>query len=240
MKETITTLKEWDYLWPHLFWGQRWPRSFKFNDRLKVTIRKNIFWWSTDNLLELLINLIFRKRQFALNVSKMLLFLRKNTKFIQEAVKNRHWPRKISQTGKSTRIGRKQRKMSSSEIFQQMYLSMISCAITVWNIANIWTPDTCLIKRCYRNERVSKGHLTFIWLIFWTFWNLWVVSNAFPSKYIRDKHVIELYPGFGLLSLRFLRKEPLSYTFVEPDKRSVVAESESCRCKIARQLFSTK
>jgi len=49
------------------------------------------------------------------------------------------------------------------------------------------------------------------------------LSNAFPSKYIRDKHVIELYPGFGLLSLRFLRKEPLSYTFVEPDKSCQIA-----------------
>lgn len=53
------------------------------------------------------------------------------------------------------------------------------------------------------------------------------LSNAFPSKYIRDKHVIELYPGFGLLSLRFLRKEPLSYTFVEPDKSYQIASKYS-------------
>ena len=31
----------------------------------------------------------------------------------------------------------------------------------------------------------------------------------------------ELYPSFGLLSLRLLKKEPTSYTFVESDKRVI-------------------
>ena len=39
--------------------------------------------------------------------------------------------------------------------------------------------------------------------------------------------MIEMYPGFGLLSTRVMKKEPLSYTFVEPDKR-VVKSLQRC------------
>ena len=41
-----------------------------------------------------------------------------------------------------------------------------------------------------------KMSLKFYIINSWPFWNLWVVSNAFAWKYIRDKHVIELYQGF--------------------------------------------
>lgn len=47
------------------------------------------------------------------------------------------------------------------------------------------------------------------------------VANKIPTFEIKGKNVIEFYPGFGLLSTRILKKEPLSYTFVEPDKRVV-------------------
>ena len=74
------------------------------------------------------------------------------------------------------------------------------------------------------------------------------VANKIPTFEIKGKNVIEFYPGFGLLStrcafnlitstllniwwhnqtafeiafFRILKKEPLSYTFVEPDKRVV-------------------
>ena len=77
-----------------------------------------------------MIKFMFRKKQFALSVSKMLLIPKKNTKSTQEVVKNRHLPRKISQTGRNTKIGQRQRKMSSSEISRQMCPSMILCGIT--------------------------------------------------------------------------------------------------------------
>jgi len=47
------------------------------------------------------------------------------------------------------------------------------------------------------------------------------IANKIPTFEIKGKNVIEFYPGFGLLSTRILKKEPLSYTFVEPDKRVV-------------------
>ena len=50
---------------------------------------------------------------------------------------------------------------------------------------------------------------------------LYKVSSSIPTKWVKGKHVIELYPSFGLLSLRLLKKDPLSYTFVESDKRVV-------------------
>ena len=35
---------------------------------------------------------------------------------------------------------------------------------------------------------------------------LYKISNSIQTKWIRRKHVIELYPGFGLLSLRLMKK----------------------------------
>jgi len=46
------------------------------------------------------------------------------------------------------------------------------------------------------------------------------LAQSFANE-IRDKHVIEMYPAFGLLSQRLMKREPLSYTFIEPDKRVV-------------------
>lgn len=46
------------------------------------------------------------------------------------------------------------------------------------------------------------------------------LAQCFASE-VRDRHVIEMYPGFGLLSQRLMKREPLSYTFIEPDKRVV-------------------
>ena len=68
------------------------------------------------------------------------------------------------------------------------------------------------------------------------------VANKIPTNEIKGKNVIEFYPGFGLLSTRILKKEPLSYTFVEPDKRVVqslgrlaqAAEDNGIGCRIIR------
>lgn len=35
---------------------------------------------------------------------------------------------------------------------------------------------------------------------------LYKIANSIQTKWIRGKHVIELYPGFGLLSLRLMKK----------------------------------
>ena len=48
-----------------------------------------------------------------------------------------------------------------------------------------------------------------------------IFQNLLKIPYVKGKHVIEFYPTFGLLSTRLLKKEPLSYTFVEPDKRVI-------------------
>ena len=52
---------------------------------------------------------------------------------------------------------------------------------------------------------------------------LYRVSNQIRTKWVKGKHVIELYPTFGFLSLRLMKKAPLSYTLVESDKRVVSA-----------------
>lgn len=36
---------------------------------------------------------------------------------------------------------------------------------------------------------------------------LYRIANAIQTNWIKDKHVIELYPSFGLLSLRLMKKE---------------------------------
>ena len=51
-----------------------------------------------------------------------------------------------------------------------------------------------------------------------------------------------MYPGFGLLSTRVMKKEPLSYTFVEPDKRVVkslqrCAQAGEVRVSVILQLL---
>ena len=47
------------------------------------------------------------------------------------------------------------------------------------------------------------------------------LAMKIPLSALKDKHVIEMFPAFGLLSTRLLKKEPLSYTFVEVDKNVV-------------------
>ena len=36
---------------------------------------------------------------------------------------------------------------------------------------------------------------------------LYRVANSIQTKWIKGKHIIELYPGFGLLSLRIMKAE---------------------------------
>ena len=35
---------------------------------------------------------------------------------------------------------------------------------------------------------------------------LYKIANSIQTKWVKGKHVIELYPGFGLLSLRLMKK----------------------------------
>ena len=58
------------------------------------------------------------------------------------------------------------------------------------------------------------------------------LTKRFPKYAFKGKNVIDLYPGFGLLATRLMKKEPFSYTFVEDDKRTVKSLQRLCQEKV--------